>query len=69
MQAGAAIMSLGAVAEHPDMTLNIVPVGLNYFAGDRFRSRVYVDYGRPIAVTEDLVLKYKEVCAVAGGAT
>jgi glycerol-3-phosphate O-acyltransferase/dihydroxyacetone phosphate acyltransferase len=55
-------MALGAVAEHPDMELNIVPVGLNYFAGDRFRSRVYVDYGRPIAVTKELAAQYLQVC-------
>jgi hypothetical protein len=56
-------MALGAVAEHPDMELNIVPVGLNYFAGDRFRSRVYVDYGRPIAVTKELAAQYLQVGA------
>lgn len=46
LQAGAVIMTLGAMVAHPEISIKIIPVGLNYFGGDRFRSRIYVDYGR-----------------------
>lgn len=39
-------MTLGAMVAHPEISVKIIPVGLNYFGGDRFRSRIYVDYGR-----------------------
>eukprot|EP00461_Guttulinopsis_vulgaris_P007315 UN07363 len=37
----------------------IVPVGVNYFHGHRFRSRVYVEYGDPTPVPIDLIFKYR----------
>jgi glycerol-3-phosphate O-acyltransferase/dihydroxyacetone phosphate acyltransferase len=38
----------------------IVPVGLNYFRGHRFRGRVVVEYGTPLKITEDMFKLYKE---------
>jgi hypothetical protein len=35
MKAGAAIMALGAMAEHPELQVKIVPVGLNYFHAEK----------------------------------
>lgn len=34
-KAGAAIMALTAMDKHPGLDVKIVPVGLNYFHGDR----------------------------------
>ena len=51
LKVGVAAAALGACAGHPDLTVKIVPVGLNYFSGHRFRSRVYVDYGDPVDVS------------------
>ncbi len=39
LKAGISIMALGACAKHPGLGVVIVPVGLNYFSGHRFRSR------------------------------
>lgn len=54
LKPGVAIMALGAVAHSndPNQVVNIVPVGLNYFHAHRFRSRVVIEYGKPIAVTK-----------------
>ena len=35
-----------------------VPVGLNYFSGHRFRSRVFIDIGDPLEVPPELVAQY-----------
>jgi glycerol-3-phosphate O-acyltransferase/dihydroxyacetone phosphate acyltransferase len=56
-------MALGAAAKYPGLPLKIVPIGLNYFSGHRFRSKVYIDVADPITVQPQWVEKYK-----AGGA-
>ena len=61
-RAGVAIMALSTLAKHPDLPLRLVPVGLNYFSGHRFRSRVFVDIGEPLAVPPELLALY-----LAGG--
>jgi glycerol-3-phosphate O-acyltransferase/dihydroxyacetone phosphate acyltransferase len=38
----------------------IVPVGLNYFRGHRFRGRVVVEFGPPIHIDKALFQTYKE---------
>jgi 1-acyl-sn-glycerol-3-phosphate acyltransferase len=50
LKTGAARIALSAVAENIPVVL--VPVGLSYRRRDRFRGRVLVQYGRPIALTE-----------------
>ena len=35
-----------------------MPVGLNYFSGHRFRSRVFLDIGEPFAVPRELAKLY-----------
>jgi glycerol-3-phosphate O-acyltransferase/dihydroxyacetone phosphate acyltransferase len=52
-------MALGAADKYPDLKLTIVPVGLNYFHGHRFRGRAYVEYGDPIHLTPELKQAYK----------
>ncbi|KAL1508277.1 hypothetical protein AB1Y20_004392 [Prymnesium parvum] len=58
LKAGIAIMAISTLASRPDLPLSIVPVGLNYFSGHRFRSRVFVDIGEPFQVPPELVAHY-----------
>lgn len=59
LKAGVTIMALGAEAKYPGLGVKIVPVGLNYFSGHRFRSRAYIDVGEPIIIPNELVESYK----------
>ena len=58
--AGIGIMALGAITRQPSLPLLIVPVGLNYFSGHRFRSRVFVDIGDPITVHPSLLATFTD---------
>ena len=58
-QVGCAIMALGAMAGNPGLKLRIIPVGVNYFRGHRFRSRVFIDVGTPIVPSMDLIESFK----------
>ncbi|KAG8800580.1 hypothetical protein FRC18_007989 [Serendipita sp. 400] len=58
-KAGVSIMALGAMAANPGLQVQIVPVGLSYFHPHRFRSRAVVEFGRAIAVPEELVEQFK----------
>lgn len=55
---------LSADATNIDYThlqyVKIVPVGLHYYHGHRFRSRVFVEYGDPLPVPLDLILSYRQ---------
>ena len=57
---GVAIMALESVAKHPHLlsTLKIVPVGLNYFHRNKFRSRATVEFGDPISLSPSLLDLY-----------
>lgn len=57
-KAGIAIMALGALAKNPNLPLKIVPVGINYFSGHRFRSRVFLDIGDPLDVPPEIQQEY-----------
>lgn len=46
--------------EKYDVNVSIVPVGLNYFRGHRFRGRVVVEYGAPLKITPDMMKTYRE---------
>lgn len=59
LKPGVAMMALGAMAEHADLNVKIVPCGLNYFHADKFRSRVVIEFGDPMDVPADLVAMYK----------
>lgn len=51
LKTGTARMALGAAASLPEVAnLQILPVGLNYSDPTRFRSDVFVNVGKPIAV-------------------
>ena len=47
LQAGVAAIALGTQEKH-DINVPIVPVGLTYFRGHRFRGRLVVEFGQPI---------------------
>ncbi|KAI9931928.1 hypothetical protein ASPWEDRAFT_40278 [Aspergillus wentii DTO 134E9] len=59
LKAGAALMSLGALAHDPTCGLSIIPCGMNYFHAHKFRSRAVIEFGRPIHVHPDQVEAYK----------
>ncbi|KAL7334472.1 Glycerol-3-phosphate/dihydroxyacetone phosphate acyltransferase [Mucor circinelloides] len=59
LKAGFAVMALGAAAANPGLDIKIVPVGLNYFHPDRFRSRAVVSFGQPMTIDKADVEKYK----------
>ena len=58
-KAGVAIMALGAAAKSEGLKVQIFPVGLNYFQGWKFRSRVYLDIGDVIVPSAEQVARYK----------
>ncbi|KAI7865856.1 hypothetical protein BDF14DRAFT_1875445 [Spinellus fusiger] len=60
LKAGFAIMALGAMAAKENLSVKIVPVGLNYFHPHRFRSRAVISYGAPISIDSKLVDQYKQ---------
>lgn len=68
LKPGVAIMALGAIASKlnegvspEDITpVNIIPVGLNYFHPHKFRSRVVIDFGKPIVVDPTMARAYNE---------
>lgn len=62
LKPGVAIMALGAAAksDDPDQIINVIPVGLNYFHPDRFRSRVVIEFGKPIEVNKEHGMAYQE---------
>lgn len=53
-------MALGAMADHPEVKVKIVPVGLSYFHPHRFRSRAVVEFGTAPDVPPELVEEYKQ---------
>ncbi|KAL7684144.1 putative phospholipid/glycerol acyltransferase [Plasmopara halstedii] len=59
LKAGVAIMALG-VKDKYNINVPVVPVGLNYFRGHRFRGRVTVEFGTPISVDQTLMEQYNK---------
>ena len=60
LKAGVTQMALGAMDRNSKLVVKIIPCGLNYFHGHRFRSHVMVEYGSPIEVPWQLVLQYRK---------
>ena len=60
LKAGVSLMALGAMADHPEVKVRIVPVGLSYFHAHRFRSRAVVEFGTALDVPEELIELYKQ---------
>ncbi|KAK6461831.1 Sct2 glycerol-3-phosphate acyltransferase [Scheffersomyces coipomensis] len=66
LKPGVAIMALGTIgkaiqdgqSQDQIEAVNIIPVGLNYFHAHKFRSRVVVEFGKPIIVDYQMGQKY-----------
>lgn len=59
LKTGAARIALGVAAAHPGVEPRIVPCGLNYVTPKRFRSRVLLSFGPPIAIGEERVRAFR----------
>ncbi|OQS03655.1 glycerol-3-phosphate O-acyltransferase [Thraustotheca clavata] len=59
LKAGVALMAFG-VKETYHISVPIVPVGLNYFRGHRFRGRVVIEFGEPITVSNEDMDEFKQ---------
>ena len=57
LKAGVSIMALSATCQS-GTPITVIPVGINYFKGHRFRSRVFVDIGVPIKPTREMIEGY-----------
>ncbi|KAJ3297577.1 hypothetical protein HK104_000375 [Borealophlyctis nickersoniae] len=68
LKAGVAIMALSAMDQHPGLDVKIVPVGLNYFNADKFRSRAVIEYGDVISIPPEMIDRYKKGGAEKRGA-
>jgi len=53
------LFSLGAVSEYNCKNLKIVPVGLNYFNRDQFRSEVIIEFSKSYEIPTELTELYK----------
>jgi glycerol-3-phosphate O-acyltransferase/dihydroxyacetone phosphate acyltransferase len=56
---GVAAIALGTLDKY-DVNVPIVPVGLTYFRGHRFRGRLVVEFGEPIYISDEISAKYGE---------
>jgi glycerol-3-phosphate O-acyltransferase/dihydroxyacetone phosphate acyltransferase len=46
--------------EKYDVNVPIIPVGLNYFRGHRFRGRAVVEFGQPIHIDREIYQAYRK---------
>ena len=53
LKAGIALIALEAMKRY-GKAVPVVPVGINYLSGHRFRSRVFVEIGKPIFPDEKI---------------
>eukprot|EP00164_Ancoracysta_twista_P001547 GFYU01002028.1.p1 GENE.GFYU01002028.1~~GFYU01002028.1.p1 ORF type:complete len:664 (+),score=139.92 GFYU01002028.1:140-2131(+) len=61
LKAGVGIMAFTALEQNRGLDkITILPVGLNYFRGHKFRSRCVVEFGAPLEVTRDMFAKYQQ---------
>lgn len=59
LKVGVAAIAFGVLDKY-DRNVPIVPVGLNYFRGHRFRGRVVVEFGEPIPIDKATISVYKQ---------
>ena len=59
LKVGIALIAYAAL-EKDGLNIPIVPVGLSYFKGHRFRGRAVVEYGQPIYINPDTLKDYKK---------
>ena len=53
-------MALGALQRNPNVDLQIIPCGMNYFHPHKFRSRAVIEFGVPLNVPPALVEHYAD---------
>ena len=58
LKSGVSHIALRFAGEHPEVPLSIVPVGLTYIHGDRFRCRVLVKFGATLPISKSRVDAY-----------
>jgi glycerol-3-phosphate O-acyltransferase/dihydroxyacetone phosphate acyltransferase len=58
LKVGIAIIAFGTMEKY-DISVPIVPIGLSYFRGHRFRGRAVVEFGPPIRISPELFELYK----------
>ncbi|CAM9628551.1 unnamed protein product [Ectocarpus sp. 6 AP-2014] len=58
LKAGVAVIAFGTLEKH-GVNVPVVPIGLNYFRGHRFRARAVVEFGPPVRISEELHELYK----------
>ncbi|MEM1119708.1 MAG: 1-acyl-sn-glycerol-3-phosphate acyltransferase [Bacteroidota bacterium] len=54
IQKGTARMAFGAYEKHGRKDIVVVPIGINYMDANRFRSKIYADFGPPIPIADYL---------------
>lgn len=58
LKAGIAAIAFGTMEKY-SINVPIVPVGLNYYRGHRFRGRVVVEFGAPKAIDKEMYSTFK----------
>ncbi|CAM9390604.1 unnamed protein product [Phaeothamnion confervicola] len=58
LKVGVAIIAFGALEQH-NLSVPVVPIGMNYYRGHRFRGRACVEFGPPIRISQELFELYK----------
>jgi glycerol-3-phosphate O-acyltransferase/dihydroxyacetone phosphate acyltransferase len=56
LKAGVALFTLGAAER--DIEAKMVPVGLTYFFGHKFRSRAHIEFGKPLTADAEVVQQF-----------
>lgn len=59
LKAGIALMALGAMSEGKCSNVRILPVGLNYFKREEFRSEVNIEFGKAFEIPKEWGELYK----------
>lgn len=59
LKAGIALIAYSAMEKH-GLNVPIVPVGLNYFRGHRFRGRVIIEFGKPTFIDPKTMVDYQK---------
>jgi len=59
LKVGVAVIAFGLIEKH-NIAVPIVPIGLNYYNGHRFRGRAVVEFGPPIRISPELYELYKK---------
>ena len=59
LQAGVALMTFGCQQDY-NLSVPVVPIGLTYFKRNTFRSRVNIEFGPPVVLTDELVRLYAD---------